>query len=365
LADDDALVLVCNEPNNALLVDALGAHAERIIIPERSRIYQHAPLAIDSYRRLIERLLGDGAGRVRLVGEVDFGDSPATWAEWSRFEAIVNVTLAPYPYWNVCAYDTRTLPEPILAAGLATHPNLLTPTGRTSNDHYQEPAALLRRWAADDPDPLEDPIGASVPALAFALTHTTQLSALRDNVRAVLTRAEVPQLTRSDFVAAVSEIAGNGIVHGRPPVQVRLWVSSEQLMATVTDQGDGIDDPLAGYVLAPSDDPTTAGRGLWLARLLCHQVQMSSTPEGFTVRLTTTSPDPDVGALESTARARAGADAATRRAATARARATQALRRLEQLEAKAEALERRQAARTRSQRADGKVSSQHRDHPPG
>jgi anti-sigma regulatory factor (Ser/Thr protein kinase) len=290
LTQGDALVLVCDEPKNALLVDALGGHDERITSLERSSIYQHTAVAVDRYRRAIERLLRDGAGRVRLVGEVDFGETAATWAEWSCFEAVVNVALAPYPYWNVCAYDTRTLPEPILAAGLATHPNLLTAAGRISNDHYEEPSALLRRWAVHDPDPIE----ASDPAFAFALTHATQLSAVRDGIRAVLASAGVPFRMWSDLMIVVSEVAANGLVHGLPPVQVRVWAAPERLVATVTDRGDGIDDPLVGYVpSADVDEPDRAGLGLWVARLLCHHVQMSSTPDGFTVRLTITTSDPD------------------------------------------------------------------------
>jgi anti-sigma regulatory factor (Ser/Thr protein kinase) len=288
LTQGDALVLVCDQPKNALLLDALDIHDERITCLERSSIYQHTAVAVDSYRRAIERLLRDGAGRVRLVGEVDFGETTATWAEWARFEAVVNVALAPYPYWNVCAYDTRTLPEPILAAGLATHPNLLTPAGRTSNDRYEEPSALLRRWAVHDPDPIE----ASDPAFAFALTHATQLSAVRDGIRAVLASAGVTYRMSSDLMIVVSEVAANGLIHGLPPVQVRVWAAPERLVATVTDRGNGIDDPLAGYVPAHVDEPNEAGLGLWVARLLCHQVQMSSTPDGFTVRLTITTSDP-------------------------------------------------------------------------
>src|SRR4051794_14956294 len=241
LAEGDALVLVCEEPKQSLLVDALGDD-DRITSLERSTIYQQTVVAVESYRRVIERLLRDGAGRVRLVGEVDFGETAATWTEWSRFEAVVNVALAPYPYWNVCAYDTRTLSGPILAAGLATHPNLLTQGGRTGNARYEQPSALLRRWADHDPDPIE----ACDPALVFTLTDATELSALRDEVEFALALAGVPGPSRSDLVIAVSEVAANGLVHGRPPVLVRVWGEPERLVVTLTDQGAGIDDPLAG-----------------------------------------------------------------------------------------------------------------------
>jgi hypothetical protein len=194
---------------------------------------------------MMERQLATGAGRVRLVGEVDFGQEPATWSEWIRYEAVCNVALAPYPFWSVCAYDTSTLPEPILSAGHRTHPHLLTPAGRRRNHRYVQPARFLRRSQTAEPDPLE----ATDPTMvAEELTDTARLATLRRRLHDELVRAMVPDPSRADFISAVSEVAANGILHGRPPVQVRVWASLGQLVATVTDQGEGMDDPLAGYL---------------------------------------------------------------------------------------------------------------------
>ena len=114
LAAGDAVVLACEARRNRVLADALGGDP-RVGFLERSRTYLRAPVAVATYRRMVERQLAAGARRVRLVGEVQFGQDPAAWSEWIRYEAVCNVALAPYPFWSVCAYDTGTLPEPILS----------------------------------------------------------------------------------------------------------------------------------------------------------------------------------------------------------------------------------------------------------
>jgi hypothetical protein len=115
----------------------------------------------------VERQLAGGARQVRLVGEVDFGEGPATWSEWIRYESVVNVALAP--------------------------------------------ARFLRRSQTAEPDPLQ----ATAPVLAAEdLFDTGQLSTLRDRLRTELVRALVPNPVRSDFVSAVSEVTANGLLHG-------------------------------------------------------------------------------------------------------------------------------------------------------
>jgi anti-sigma regulatory factor (Ser/Thr protein kinase) len=341
LVAGDAVVLACEDRKNRVLADALGGDP-RIGFLERSRTYLRTPVAVATYRRMVEGRLAGGARRVRLVGEVDFGQDPATWDEWIRYEAICNVALAPYPFWSVCAYDTGVLPEPILRSAHRTHPNLLTAAGRRRNRRYVPPARFLGRSRPAPPDPLEqtDPV-----VVGEDLADLTQLRTLRDRVHRELVRVLVPDPTRSEFVSAVGEVAANGLLHGRPPVQVRVWASLERLVATVTDRGDGFDDPLAGYAPSRGRDPRRAGMGLWLTRQLCDQLELSRTAERFVVRLIVAIPQPAGSRVEREALVRGHAETAKARAAKARALADEMLRRYDQLEAEASALERRQALR--------------------
>jgi hypothetical protein len=44
----------------------------------------------NAYQQIAERQLAAGTRRLRLVGEVDFGADRDSWAEWARFEALIN-----------------------------------------------------------------------------------------------------------------------------------------------------------------------------------------------------------------------------------------------------------------------------------
>ena len=273
-------VLVCADRNAALLTEALGSDARVDRMP-RAEVYRRSPTAIAAFQQLMERELAAGTTGVRLVGEVDFGDHPARWTEWSRFEAVCNHALGHFPLWSVCMYDTRRLPAEVLSASELTHPNLRTATDRTANDRYLPPVDYLRRSAPAEPDPIE----ATTPV--FAVRELTDLVELRADLLGALTRAGLPERSAHDFVFAVSEVTTNALRHGRPPVQIRLWSDADHSVCTVADAGPGFDDPLAGYVPAHGGDLSRGGMGLWLARQLCDQVTMAQTPVGFTVRLVT------------------------------------------------------------------------------
>jgi anti-sigma regulatory factor (Ser/Thr protein kinase) len=279
LASGDLPVLVCGEQNNALLAEALGGEAE-VAVLEPASIYTRVLEAVDRYQRLALALQRRGAHRVRLVGEVDFGP-PQMWDEWTRFEAIVNLALAPYPLSSVCAYDTRTLPTPILTAARSTHPNLLTSAGREPNPGYRHPVTVLRALPPEPPDPLE----ATPPRFTADLTAPADLTRVRRDLRTALTTAGVPTSLIDDVVVATHEICTNGLIHGRPPVLVRAWTRPDRIHCTITDHGNGHDHVLAGYL--PPPPPVGTGAGLWVTRNLVDRISGTPTTDGFVVRLTT------------------------------------------------------------------------------
>jgi anti-sigma regulatory factor (Ser/Thr protein kinase) len=88
-----------------------------------------------------------------------------------------------------------------------------------------------------------------------------------------------------DFVVAVNEVVNNAVTHGRPPVEMRLWVTDEEWTCHVIDRGEGFHDPLAGYPAA-AQSSLDSPLGLVLVRQLCDELAMRRTREGFVVRLT-------------------------------------------------------------------------------
>jgi len=279
LAADETAIVICTDRPTALLRDALGEDRRVRFLPGAD-VYGRTPQAILAFQQLLEGQVAAGARRVRVVGEVVYGENPADWPERLRYEALINRALAPYPVWGVCLYDTRRLPAEVVAAAALTHPFLRTAGSRTVNPRYLDPVEFLRRFADRGADPLE----ATAPTLE--VDNLSDLRRLRDQLHAVLAGSALGSETTGEFVFAVSEVATNAVRYGHPPIRVRLWSASRRLLCTVTDHGPGIDDPFAGYVRAHRD-PARGGLGLWLARRLCDHVSLRRTSEGFTVRLAT------------------------------------------------------------------------------
>ena len=269
------VVLVCTDDHNEAIVKAV--RDERVTVLDRPEVYRKAVSAVAYYRDMVLGRLEQGRQGVRVIGEVDFGSTPRQWLEWRRFEALCNHVLAPLPLSSLCAYDTTMLPDAALDTAALTHPLLRRDGAPTANPAYVDPATLLRRVDAD----VTPPDGAEVVSATLHDAH--DLRRLRELVREVFGADAFGVDALGALTMAAHEIATNGLVHGRPPVVVRTWATSEVATFTVTDQGEGFDDAYAGYL--PGETTQTTSRGLWLARQLCDEVSWARTSNGFTVRL--------------------------------------------------------------------------------
>jgi anti-sigma regulatory factor (Ser/Thr protein kinase) len=280
LAANEAAVVATGAWTAGVLRDAVGDDP-RVHVLDRGDIYRaRTPAAITSFRRLADRYLTEGVTRIRVVGELDFGSTEQDRVEWQRYEAVINHALAAWPLWGLCLYDTQRLPEPVLESARRTHPNVVTPNGRSLNPDYTDAAAYLR----DLPTPREA-LEETAPRLA--VRDVVDFIALRHTVAGELASAHGPRDRIEDFLLAVDEMTSNAVRHGRPPVDLHLWASAEKLVCRITDRGSGIDDPFAGYGPAHGEDLSRGGMGLWLARQLCDHVEVSRTDQGASVRLIT------------------------------------------------------------------------------
>lgn len=272
------VALVCTPGNQKALQEALGDR-EGVILLGQDSMYRRAADAVASHRRLMQGLLTDGAVRVRLVGEIDFGTEPESWREWMRFEAVCNYALASFPLWSLCAYDTSRLSPDIITAGELTHPYVRAGEDRVPNPRFTDPAELIDQLMPD----MSRPVEATLPAAAIA--PVVSLTEVRHAVRQAIAGRGVPTAHVDDFVVAVNEVVNNAVTHGRPPVEMRLWVTDEEWTCHVIDRGEGFHDPLAGYPGA-AQSSLDSPLGLVLVRQLCDELAMRRTREGFVVRLT-------------------------------------------------------------------------------
>ena len=240
--------------------------------------YTRPAAVIKRRTSLLRDLVAGGAGQVRFVNTIPHPGLGAPWEGWCRYEAAANDLFRDLPGWGLCLYDRRITPHDVLDDVERTHPLLATVDGvHRPNDRYHEPTAFLGSRPPPPPDPLEadPPFVEMVEPVLAASRHAVQDVARRTR----LARDDVDQL-----VVATSEAVTNAIVHGRPPVTVKMWTADERIVVTVSDRGAGPRDPYIGLVPRPSAADGGGGFGLWIAEQIAH-VTYSHNDDGFTIRL--------------------------------------------------------------------------------
>ena len=268
------------------LVFAYDAHKTELLrhwLPDAAGItyiaddrpYASPAKALASWRRVVADRLAAGAPRVRIAGNVPHPGYGQSYAGWDRYEAALDQALGDLPVWAPCLYDTRIAPPEVLVLAMERHLHVLDSTGtRRVNGSFRKAEHL-----AEFLMPPEDPLERTEPA--FELVGRTVAGA-RNAVRG-LADGHLGDEQRDDLLVALSEAVTNALVHGVPPVTVRVWVGAQRVVVHVRDAGGGPDDPFAG--LLPTAGSTESGRGLWLAHQLDVDVALIPSEEGFKVRL--------------------------------------------------------------------------------
>lgn len=276
LAAKEPVVSAFGPRNQALVREAFGTATDLVFVDADVQ-YARPATAIRRYRQMLDGYVAAGAAQIRIAGDVPHPGVGVPWDWWARYEAAVNHAYDDFPVWGLCPYDTRLAPPEVLAQVRRTHPRIATSDGHHSNPSFVEPRDFLAGRASSWRDRLEsaspaveltDPMPAQVRAAITALREATGVS--DDDVDGLLLSA--------------TEAVTNAIRHGTPPVTVRLWGARSRMVVTVTDQGPGPSDPLAG-LLPAAKAGTGGGLGLWIAHQLCAYVTLQRAPDGFTIRL--------------------------------------------------------------------------------
>lgn len=272
--------LVAFGEKNAALVRSALPRDSGVRFLTGGRMYARPAGAIREYRRLLAGHVAAGAGQIRIVGELDPVLFGRTWDWWARYESAINHAYDEFPLWSMCAYDTRHTPPAVLDDVARTHPRAALPDGRhVPIPAYTPPATYLTEPRPVPPDPVQnEPPHADLAAPSPAEARR----ALRRADRGVLPPEDV-----DDLVVAVSESVTNALLHGRPPVRLRIWHGTDRIVVSVSDGGEGPRDPFAGLLPAGADP---GGRGLWITNMTCTHVAMHRGPDGFTLRLTAGNP---------------------------------------------------------------------------
>src|SRR6266513_95000 len=121
------------------------------------------------------------------------------------------------------------------------------------------------------------------PDDAEVLRYRAGLAQVRKFTAARARRAGLPPRRVNDLVIAVAELAANTLVHTSGPGTLTLWVTDDEVICQVQDQGQ-ITDPHAGMI-RPAPDAPGGGRGLWVVHRACDRVEIRTGPTGTTVRV--------------------------------------------------------------------------------
>jgi len=272
-------------PQVALRREALDPHP-RLTFGLDEELYQEPTRTLFAYQRsLAERAETVGDRALWVTGTVPLGHDLAEQAAWHRYECAVDEALGTFPFVALCTYDARTRPDWVVAAALATHSSVNQRLEDRRNPSYVAPATLLRTPLAAAPE-----APTSAPTAVAELHDRGDLPAARSLVEDVARRhSAVSPRTIEQLRVAVSEVATNGLVHGRPPVRVTLWTELGRLTCVVEDSGRGNLDPMTGY----RHPGGAQSLGLWATRQLVDELVNSDAPGGGCRVLLTLGDQPD------------------------------------------------------------------------
>jgi transcriptional regulator with XRE-family HTH domain len=140
----DRLLAVASEEQTELLRDSLEDRADHVEFADSADWYRSPGAALNGYRTFVDEKLEAGAVWIRILGEpVWAGRSGAEIAAWTRYESFLNLSFASSPATIVCPYDTRSLPEEVVANARRTHPSVAHGNEATASPAYRGPEDLL------------------------------------------------------------------------------------------------------------------------------------------------------------------------------------------------------------------------------
>jgi transcriptional regulator with XRE-family HTH domain len=121
----DSVLVVTTEARAQLLRDMLEDGAGHVVFADSATWYRSPKEASSRYRVFVKQQYEAGASWTRIVGEpIWSGRSEAEIATWTRYESMLNLTLASMPATFVCPYDTRSVPSGVVEDASRTHPHV-------------------------------------------------------------------------------------------------------------------------------------------------------------------------------------------------------------------------------------------------
>jgi len=263
------------EHEAAVVRMALSDHNAVTFLPPLSS-RERPPAALTRFTSMLGDLAARGAQQIRFVNTLPHPGLGAPWDGWCRYEAAINDVLAELPVWGVCLYDRRITPDEVLDHVERTHPKLAVNGDHFSNDRYEDPKAFVLSLT-----PPPDPLQAGRPAVEV---RDPTPAVGRHAVQDVASRTRLDPEEVDRLLLTTSEAVTNALLHGRPPITLKIWAAADRMVVTVHDHGEGPQGAHHGLVPGPNAASGSGGYGLWLMHQLLPVTYQHE--DGFTIRLT-------------------------------------------------------------------------------
>ena len=273
-AAGEPAIVVLTPNKNSLLREALGPDARRVSFTDARTVYRRPARALAEFRRQLDAELSrPGATVVRVIGEIPLGPAGHEHAEWMRYESVVNQAFAGYPALIICLYDTRALPETVVADALHTHPFVATGNQLQPNADYIETDESVERPVRRKAEPGDrgDLLG------RLTVGKESDLGELRRAVAGAARAAGLPRAVVDDVTVAVGELVRDAHLHSEGDASVEVARDGARWRCEVID---GASDQTA----------RDARIGLSIARLISDRVELASgaRARAHSVRMTFT-----------------------------------------------------------------------------
>jgi anti-sigma regulatory factor (Ser/Thr protein kinase) len=273
---DEAVVVAEPRPRLDLLRDALGDDASAVELLDMAEVGGNPGRIIGVW----DRLLGEhtAAGRtLRGVGEPAFvGRRESEYLECRLHELLLNHAFDGGPPWRLlCPYDETHLPRAVVRGALHSHPTAGTSARRRRSPDYA-PGEVADLFAAQ--------LAAPGDAVLRGTYGPADVPATRRTVAQYARRAGLPDDKVEVLELAASELASNSVRHGGGGGTVAMWTTPSAAIVEFHDAGQ-LTDPLTGRLMPSLHQE--GGRGVFLVNQLCDLVQLRSSGQGTTVRVTT------------------------------------------------------------------------------
>ena len=267
LEAEEPTIVVLTPLKAALLRDELGQDAVHVTFGDADVWYRRPAQTIADYRQFLEtELARPGVQAVRVIAEVEFGSTVEEHTGWARYESMFNNSFARYPASVVCGYDTRILPEDVVAGAHCTHPLVSTGGHREASIRYLDPDERV-----GSPVVRLQERGGNVLA-RFTTTTDGDLSELRRIVAGSARAAGLQPAAVGDATIAAAELVRDALARGASDATVELARDGARWFCEVSGGG--------------SSRSVRGETGLSIARLIGDPVEVARTDGRESVRLT-------------------------------------------------------------------------------